>query len=205
HALAHLALGLGIDWQREVGMGLDVDEARRHGKTARVDDLGGRVVDARPDGGNAAVADRDIDGLARGSRAVEEKTAADQDVMARAQVATGPLSSTPLPSGLLLGGKLRPCVLRRGSALPPGYAPIPLFSGSLRLWSPSAFTPISANDGPPPAVETETIDRRGRGERADAIADARPLETAFFQDPARSRVAPPRAARHHVVTEVVKG
>src|SRR5262249_20088502 len=76
---------------------------------------------------------------------------------------------------------------------------------STRL-SPRAFTPVFANDGPPPAVETETIDRRGRGERADAIeTDARPLETAFFQDPARSRVAHPRAARHHVVTEVVKG
>src|SRR5262249_61693685 len=78
---------------------LDVDEAGRHGKAARVDDFGGRVVDARRDGGNAAIADRDIDGLARGSRAVEEKTAADQDVMARAQSVTGPLSSTPLPSG----------------------------------------------------------------------------------------------------------
>src|SRR5262249_59503921 len=32
-------------------------------------------------------------GLARGSRAVEEKTAADQDVVARAQPVTGPLSS----------------------------------------------------------------------------------------------------------------
>jgi len=39
----------------------------------RVDDLGGRVVDVRPDRGNAAIADRDITGLARGSRAVEEK------------------------------------------------------------------------------------------------------------------------------------
>src|SRR5262249_23956160 len=159
-----------------------------------------------PDGGKAAVADRDIDGLARGSRAVEEKTAADQDVMARAQVATGPLSSTPLPSGLLLGGKLRPCVLRSGSALPPGYEPITLFSGSLHLLSPRAFTPIFANDGPPPAVETETIDRRGRGERAVAKeAAARPREPAFFQARARGGVAPPRAPRHHVVTEVVKG
>src|SRR5262249_26466478 len=89
---------------------------------------------------NAAVADHDIDVLARGSRAVEEKTAADQDVMARAQVATGPLSSTPLPSGLLLGGKLRPCVLRSGSALPPGYEPITLY---LRLAPP--FEPKSVH------------------------------------------------------------
>src|SRR5262249_45749238 len=99
HALAHLALGLGIDWQREVGVSLDVDEAGRHGKAARVDDLGGRLVDARPDSGNAAVAECDMAALARGSRAVEEKAAADQDVMARAQPVTGPFSSTPLPSG----------------------------------------------------------------------------------------------------------
>ena len=66
--------------------------------------------------------------------------------------------------------------------------------------------PVFADYGPPPAVETETIDRRGRGERADAIeADARPLEAAFFQHPARSRVAHPRAARQHVVTEIAKG
>ena len=36
-ALAHLALGLGIDRQREVGMGLDVDEARRDGEAGGVD------------------------------------------------------------------------------------------------------------------------------------------------------------------------
>ena len=95
HALAYLALGPGIDRQREVGMGLDVDEARRHGKAVCVDDLGGCVIDARTDSGNAAVADGDIAGLAGGSGAVEEKTAADQDVMARAQVATSPLSSAP--------------------------------------------------------------------------------------------------------------
>ena len=41
-ALAHLALGLGIDRQREVGMGLDVDEARRHREAGGVDDLGAR-------------------------------------------------------------------------------------------------------------------------------------------------------------------
>src|SRR6516225_6875612 len=92
-ALTYIALGPGIDWQREVGMGLDVDEARRHGKAVRVDDLGCCVIDARTDSGNAAVADGDIAGLACRSRAVEEKTAADQDVMARAQVVTGPLSS----------------------------------------------------------------------------------------------------------------
>src|SRR5262249_57343503 len=103
-----------------------VDNARRQGRAAGAAALGGRVVEAGRDGGNAAVADHDVDVLACGSRAVEEKTAADQDVMARAQVATGPLSSTPLPSGLLLGGKLRPCVLRSGSALPPGYEPITL-------------------------------------------------------------------------------
>src|SRR5262249_61415723 len=77
HTLAYLALGLGIDWQREVGMGLDVDVARRDGKAVRVDELGCCVIDAHTDTGNAAVADGDIAGLARGSCAVEEKTAAD--------------------------------------------------------------------------------------------------------------------------------
>src|SRR5215467_844068 len=201
HALAYLALGLGIDWQREVGMGLDVDEARRHGKAVRVDDLGCCVIDVRTDSGNAAVADGDIAALAGRSRAVEEKTAADQDVMTRAQAVPRPLSSAPLPSGLLLAGKLRP--LR--TAPPAGYEPITLCSGSLQLLSPRALMPVFAGYGPPAAVETETIDRRGRGERADAVeTDARPLEAAFFQHTARSRVAYPRAARHHVVAEIAK-
>src|SRR5262249_56136024 len=47
---------------------------------------------------------------------------------------------------------------------------------------------------------------RGGGGGGDAIgAAARPLEAAFFQHAARRRFAPPRAARHHVVTEVLKG
>src|SRR5258708_30411149 len=90
HALAYLALGPGIDWQREVGMGLDVDEARRHGKAVRVDNLGCCVIDAPTDNGNAAVADGDIPGLAGGSGAVEENTAADEEVMARPPHATNP-------------------------------------------------------------------------------------------------------------------
>ena len=44
-ALAHLALGLGIDRQREVGMGLDVDEAGRDGEAGGVDGLLRRAAD----------------------------------------------------------------------------------------------------------------------------------------------------------------
>src|SRR5262249_7848896 len=147
-----------------------------------VDDLGGRFVDVPRDSGNAAVADRDIAALARGSRAVEEKTATDQNVMTRAQPVTGPLSS----------------VL--------GCEPITLCRPCSSSCASRAFTPACGGKGPPPGVEAEWIDGRGGGERADAIeADARPLESAFSQPPARGRIAPPRAARHHVVTEIIKG
>src|SRR5262249_61871765 len=79
--------------QRAAGRSLGVHYARGHGRPMRPDDLGGRLVDVPRDSGNAAVADRDIAALARGSRAVEEKTATDQNVMTRAQPVTGPLSS----------------------------------------------------------------------------------------------------------------
>src|SRR5262245_51940258 len=66
--------------------------------------------------------------------------------------------------------------------------------------------PVFASYGTPPAVETETIDRRGQVERADPIeTHARPLEAAFLQHPARSRVAPPRAARQRVAAEIANG
>ena len=62
HALAHLALGLGIDRQREVGVGLDVDEARRHRQAGRVDHFRRIVAEIGADGGDAAVADREVAG-----------------------------------------------------------------------------------------------------------------------------------------------
>src|SRR5262249_57707597 len=56
------------------------------------------------------------------------------------------------------------------------------------------------------AESTEPLAGGGGGDGGDAIeADARPLESAFFQHAARRRVAHTRAARHHVVTEVLKG
>ena len=84
HALAHLALGLGIDRQREVGMRLDVDEARRHRQSGGVDHFPRIVAEVGADGGDAALADREVAGPARGAGAVEQQPAADQDVMRHA-------------------------------------------------------------------------------------------------------------------------
>ena len=81
HALAHLALGLGIDREREVGMGLDVDEARRHRQAGGVDQLGRVRAEIRPHGDDAASADGEVAAPARGAGAVEQQSAADQDVM----------------------------------------------------------------------------------------------------------------------------
>ena len=83
-ALAHLALGLGIDRQREVGMGLDVDEAGRDREPVGVDHLGGVAARFAADRGDAAVADGDVARLARGAAAVEQQAAADQDVVGHA-------------------------------------------------------------------------------------------------------------------------
>ena len=80
HALAHLALGLGIDRQREVGMGLDVDEAGRDREPGGVDHLGrvaGRHVADRRD---PSVANGKVAGHARAAAAVEQQAAADQNV-----------------------------------------------------------------------------------------------------------------------------
>src|SRR5262249_60319626 len=103
----------------------------RQRRARALGDCGCRFTDARPDRGKAAVGAGDIAGRAGRSGAVEEKPAADQDVMARAQAVTRPLSSTPLPSGLLLGGKLPP-LLRSGTALPAGYEPSLLHSAQAR-------------------------------------------------------------------------
>ncbi len=86
HALAHLALGLGIDRQREVGMGLDVDEARRHREAFGVDHLGGVACELHADGGDAAVADRDVASCAGRSAAVEQQAAADEDVVGHGRI-----------------------------------------------------------------------------------------------------------------------
>ena len=110
YALAHLALGLGIDRQGEVGMGLDVDEAGRNRETIGLDHLRGArrrarfrrvsgartyrvaalaarfarqrgaTVELRADSSDAAIANGEIAGLARDAGAVEQHAAADQDV-----------------------------------------------------------------------------------------------------------------------------
>src|SRR5262249_28108167 len=194
HALADLALGLGTDWQREVGMGLDVDEARRHGKAVRIDDLGCRVIDARPDSCDAAVADGNIAGLAGRSRAVEEKTAADQDVMARAQAVTRPLSSTPLPAGLRLGGKLRPW--HRATAgirayytllrLAPAFEPKSLHARLGGLGPPAGGG--DENDRPAPTRRARGCDRARRpstGSRFFPAPGAKPDCSPARRPPAR--------------------
>ena len=80
HALAHLALGLGIDRQREVGMGLDVDEAGRDREPGGVDHL--RCVRGRDraDRRDPAVADGKVARHAGLAAAVEQEAAADQNV-----------------------------------------------------------------------------------------------------------------------------
>ena len=85
HALADLAFGLGIDRQGEVGMGLDVDEARRDREPCGVDGPAGIGRDLRPDGGNAAVRDREIARNAGAAAAVEQEPVADQEVAAHAR------------------------------------------------------------------------------------------------------------------------
>ena len=101
HALAHLALGLGIDRQREVGMSLDVDEARRHRQSGGVDHFRRIVAEVGADGGDAAIADREVAGPARGAGAVEQQPAADQDVMRHA------ISGYQMPPGRTT--RLAPC------------------------------------------------------------------------------------------------
>ena len=80
-ALAHLALGLGIDWQREIGMRLDVDEAGRDREARRVDDVrsvAGQIFSER---GDAAVRDREIAHDAGSAGAVDQESVMDQDVV----------------------------------------------------------------------------------------------------------------------------
>ena len=81
-ALAHLALGLGIDRQGEVGMGLDVDEAGSDRESLRIDHLArGRIAEVCCDSGDAILTDADIGAPARLAAAVEHEPAADQEVV----------------------------------------------------------------------------------------------------------------------------
>src|SRR6266481_7229153 len=58
---------------------------------------------------------------------------------------------------------------------------------------------------PLPAVEPKSVEWRGRGERADAIElDSRPLESAFLQHSARSRIAHARAGVERLAAEIVE-
>ena len=89
-ALPHLAFGLGIDRQREIGVGLDVDEARRDGEAGGVDGFLCRAADAA-NRGDTAVLDRQIADDARTAAAVVDRPAADQYVVGH----TLSLSLTP--------------------------------------------------------------------------------------------------------------
>src|SRR4029077_6641766 len=92
----------------------------------------------------------------------------------------------------------------RGSDLDPSpdHDQVPLFTLP-QLLSSRAFTPVFAGYGPEPAIETEAVDRRRRGERADAVETAPgPFETAFLQHAARGGIAHPRPADEHVVAEI---
>ena len=62
-------------------MGLDVDEARRHREAGGVDQLGRVRAEFRLHGDDAASADGEVAAAARGAGAVEQQSAADQDVM----------------------------------------------------------------------------------------------------------------------------
>src|SRR5262249_6146183 len=67
-------------------------------------------------------------------------------------------------------------------------------------------TPRAAGRGPRPALEPETVEGRGGGERFDAIeAYPRPLEAALLQHPARGSVGHPRAGVDHLVPEMLEG
>src|SRR5262249_25125342 len=67
-------------------------------------------------------------------------------------------------------------------------------------------TPRAAGCGPRPALEPETVEGRGRGERFDAIeAHPRPLEAALLQHWARGSVGHPRASVEQLVPEMLEG
>ena len=86
-ALAHLAFGLRIDRQREIGMGFDVDKTRRDREPRGVDDLARGAGNAAADRRDAAARDRQIiAGDAGIAGTVEQDSAADDDVVHRARL-----------------------------------------------------------------------------------------------------------------------
>src|ERR1700677_1672753 len=79
-ALAHLALGLGIDREGEIRMGLDVDEAGRNREPRRIDDPGRIARQIGCHRRDAAARDGDIAKRTGAAAAVEHQAAAYQDI-----------------------------------------------------------------------------------------------------------------------------
>ena len=101
-ALAHLAFGLGIDRQREIGMRLDVDEARRHREALGIDHPP-RGAGVAADRGNAPIRNRDIARRAGIAGAVIHSAAADQDVMHGEVEGGGARTSSSRPHSSIRG------------------------------------------------------------------------------------------------------
>src|SRR5215470_11201753 len=80
NALPYLALGLGVDRQGEIRMGLDVDKAGRDGETFGIDRPGRARSEGSADRRDPAVANRYVGDFARPPAAVDDESAADQDV-----------------------------------------------------------------------------------------------------------------------------
>src|SRR5215475_13014164 len=69
-----------------------------------------------------------------------------------------------------------------------------------------AVTPSAAGCGPRRALEPETVEGRGRGERSDAIeADPRPVKAALLEHSARGSVGHSRPGVEHLVAEMLEG
>ncbi len=79
--LAHLRVRGRIDRQGEVRMSLDVDEARTDGEPGAIDRLHRLARQRRADGRDAPAPNSDVAGPPRRPAAVEQRAAADQDVM----------------------------------------------------------------------------------------------------------------------------
>jgi hypothetical protein len=79
-ALAEFAFRLRVDREDEIGMGLDVDKARRHGEAGRIDDARSLPRKAGSDGGNPPVFNSDVTRHADAAAAVDDRTAAHEDV-----------------------------------------------------------------------------------------------------------------------------
>src|SRR5262245_27741284 len=181
-ALAHLALGLGIDRQREVGMGLDVAEARGDGEVGGVDHLGGLARKAGADGGDAAAADGDVAAVAGGAAAVEDQSTADEHVVAHGMPAVANAASPNNPAGDQLAAGTAPAkradkralsaavsFASNGPIAPKGRPPsrsskrpsLGAFGqGGIALSSPSADSTCCASVGT--MLQASTAERRTR-------------------------------------------